>query len=308
MTTGKVTSISTDWRGDTLAASVSAPTSLLQVYSTVDFDEDGGWLVLADSVPLQYVSVDEDAATVQLATAVPATYEDGVPVVVWDPTVADGGAAVVEYVAQVELSNDAGTVEAILPHALIPTSGTDYLIGASVRLDDEDTPEVVEVLGRQPVLDRSGLRTALVSLTLPANQTIPNTTTVTVTGWGGTTGTIGGGYYRRVMPDVTVRGGADGVDIAVPGVYLIIATIDWANNSSGGRTSNMVITRGGTEIDTTQAAGAPAPGGRSTQQVSRLFVAQGNETVKMTVSQSSGGALDLRTVFTSLQVFQVAVG
>lgn len=83
-------------------------------------------------------------------------------------------------------------------------------------------------------------------------------------------------------------------------------TIDWANNTSGGRTVNLILERSGVDVDETQSAGSPAPGGRSTQQVSRLFVAEGNEKVRVDVSQASGGSLDVRSVLTSLQVMRVA--
>lgn len=308
MSTGVVTAITTDWRGDTLAADVLSGATVLPVSSVVDFDEGGGWLVVGDSAPIEYLTVDEDANTVTLAGAVGAAYELGLPVNLWDPSVDGGGAQVVEYVATVELHDGAGSPEAVIPHDTIPTSGTDLLIGATVRIAEDEVGEwyVEKVIGREAVIDQASLQTPLISLALPSNQTIPSGPETVVTGWGGVAGTIGGrfgGYTGRLV----IRTGADGVDITSPGAYLAILTIDWANNTSGGRTANLVLSRGGVTVDTTQAAAPPNPNGRSTQQVSRLFVAEGNETLKATVAHSAGANLDVKTALTNLQVLQVAV-
>lgn len=129
--------------------------------------------------------------------------------------------------------------------------------------------------------------------------------TETLTGWTDSPGTKGGLFgwgndYLGPRPD------GEGVDIYAPGAYLVIATVDWANNTSGGRTANLVLSRGGVDVETTQVAGSPAPGGRSTQQVQRLFVAEGNETVRVTAVQSSGGSLVVRADLSSLQVLRMA--
>lgn len=307
MSTGVVTAITTDWRGDTLAADVSSGATVLPVSSVVDFDEDGGWLVVGDSAPKAYLTVDEDANTVTLAGAVGAAYELGLPVDIWDPTVTGGGAKVVEYVATVELHDNTGSPDAVIPHDTIPTSGTELLIGATVRIAEDAGGDwyVAKVVGRTPVVNQTFVEAPMVSLTKAADQAVADSTTVTITSWTASPGTKEG-FFGWGNEHMAPRSDFSGVDILSPGAYLVIATVDWANNTSGGRTSNLVLSRAGVDVETTQVAGAPAPGGRSTQQVQRLFVAEGNEAVKVTVSQSSGGSLNVRANLTSLQVLRVS--
>jgi hypothetical protein len=111
MTSGRIQSIDPDWRGDTLAADVDAADTVLTVTDTADFDEDATsdrWLVIADSAPIAYSDVDDDAGTVTLATPAGADYEAGLPVNVWDPTVCPDGAKVLQYEATV--MTDRGSV------------------------------------------------------------------------------------------------------------------------------------------------------------------------------------------------------
>lgn len=152
MTTGKVTSITTDWRGDTVRTGYAGIDVFVPVYSTVDFDEAGGWLVIGDSEPLRYVGINEDEPWVVLEALTAVTYEEGTPVIVWDPTVGRSGAQVVEYVATVE--TDTGPVDAVVPHGLIPVSSVENLIGASVRVaeDSDGDWHLDEVFGRDASL------------------------------------------------------------------------------------------------------------------------------------------------------------
>jgi hypothetical protein len=152
---GTVESVTTDWRGDTLAAPVLLLDTVLEVDDTTDFDEEqGGWLTIADADPVAYTTVDHDAATVTLAAPSAAAYEAGDPVVIWDPSVPPSGAKVVEYVASV--MTDHGPLEAVLSHELIPTAGVDSLVGASVTLaEGDDDWYIGRVPGREPVLDGS---------------------------------------------------------------------------------------------------------------------------------------------------------
>lgn len=159
MTSGTVVAISQDWRGDTLAADAATTDTELQVAEAVDFDEDGGWLVVGEGDPLEYLSVDdpEDGtpATLTLASPLDEDLEAGLPVVLWDPTVPGGGSRVVEYVAAVQLSEDAGVPDAVIPHEQIPVAGIENLIGASVSIEEDDEGEwwVAYVHGREPVID-----------------------------------------------------------------------------------------------------------------------------------------------------------
>lgn len=181
MTTGIVTSITQDWRGDTLAVDAAAAATELQVADGVDFDEDGGWLVVGDADPIEYTALEdpEDGtpAALTLADPLPDAVEAGLPVVVWDPTVPGGGSRVVEYVAAVQLSEDAGSPDAVIPHQLIPTSGVGNLIGASVRIleTDDDEWEVDTVLGREPVVDGSKIDPDTLPPAEPAEPPLPAT-------------------------------------------------------------------------------------------------------------------------------------
>lgn len=154
---GVVTSVSPDWRGSALAAATLATDTVLSVVDAADFDEDGGWLVVADvDTPVEYVAVDEDADTVTLAAAIGTAYEADEPVVVWDPTVEGGGARVREDIAEVMLPDAEQPVFAVVKHEQIPTAGVYSLVGATVVLEEEDDDEtsdwyVLSVLGRVTV-------------------------------------------------------------------------------------------------------------------------------------------------------------
>lgn len=159
--TGVVLSVSPDWRGSALAVATTATDTVLSPVDAVDFDEDGGWLVIADdTTPRQYLSADLDADTVTLAEAVGDVFEADLPVVVWDPTTPGGGSRVVEYVALVDLDGEAGAADATIDHERIPTAGgVDFLLGATVVLEeadeDDEAPEwlVVQVVGREAAVD-----------------------------------------------------------------------------------------------------------------------------------------------------------
>lgn len=179
MTSGTVVAISQDWRGDTLAADAAAAATELQVAEAVDFDEDGGWLVVGESDPLEYLSVtdpeDGTPATLTLADPLEEDLEAGLPVVLWDPSVPGGGSRVVEYLASVQLSEDAGVTDAVIPHEQIPVAGIENLIGASVSIEEDDEGEwwVAYVHGREPVVD--GGKIDPTTLPPPADPELPVT-------------------------------------------------------------------------------------------------------------------------------------
>lgn len=161
MTSGRIQSIDPDWRGDTLAADVDAADTVLTVKDTADFDEEETserWLVIADSDPIAYNDVDDDAGTVTLATPAGADYEAGLPVNVWDPTVAPDGAKVLQYEATV--MTDRGPVTATLDIEKIPFGRADLLVGASVALEETDQGEwfVSKVYAREAVNDATVTR------------------------------------------------------------------------------------------------------------------------------------------------------
>jgi hypothetical protein len=304
MTAGRIEAITPDYRGDTLRAALIASDTEIALVDVTDFDEDGGWLVIGDSDPIAYLSVDDDANTVTLAAAVGAAYEEGLPVDIWDPTVPPEGAKLVEYVAAVDI--DRGVVpDVVIPHAVIPVSGVDNLIGASVALEQGDSDDwfVEQVYGREPSVDQSYIATPVLSIDLAANQSIPHATTTVLTGWEAADGT-NGGYFGDPMPDVTFD--TDSVGITVPGAYIAIATVDWALNTSGSRQAMIRIYRGGVLVDETKVSYPPVDSGESRLQVSRIFVAQGDEEIQVYVRQGSGVSLAAQSGLTNVQVARFA--
>jgi hypothetical protein len=177
VTSGRVTTITPDRRGDTLLTATGTGTTVLEVEDTTDFDEDGGWLVIADSAPIAYTGLDDDAGTVDLAAPVGAVFEAGLPIDLWDPTVPPTGAKVVEYVASVDVGH--GVVPGVtIPHELIPAAGVDNLIDASVALDEDDDAAwyIAQVFGREPSIDLSYADASTLDVdalpALPGAQTI----------------------------------------------------------------------------------------------------------------------------------------
>lgn len=203
MTTGVITSEpSPDWRGSTLAADAASGATVLSVDDTIDFDDDDTrtrWLVVGESAPLEYVALDDEADTVTLAAPTTEAFEAGLPVVLWDPTVAGGGAKVVEYLAPVRLSDDSGTVDAVVPHELIPLNGIANLVGAQVGLFEDDGEWYVgQVYGREAVLDGSSIDPdTLPIVTEPPTDGLAPTVATTVTALGG----IGSMFYRWTAVD-----------------------------------------------------------------------------------------------------------
>lgn len=177
MTSGIVDAIAQDWRGDTLAVDAATTDLELLVDDAVDFDEDGGWLVVGEGDPLEYLSItdpeDGTPATITLADPLTEDLEAGLPVVLWDPTVPGGGSRVVEYVAAVRLSEDAGVADAVIPHEQIPVAGVENLIGATVSIEEDDEGEwwVAYVHGREPVID--GAKIDPTTLPDPSGPTEP---------------------------------------------------------------------------------------------------------------------------------------
>lgn len=295
--------------GSQATAAVAVGGTVIPVKNLNNFLDAGGRCQIGESDETTAKSysytLDETTSSLILSSALTVAVEEGQPIY----SLSDNDRDESLLRALIRLDDDGDPIPATLASGLrLEDLDAALLAGTEVTLESTDEGWRIVALDYElPAINRAVLRTPLISLTLSANQSIPDSTPNTLlTGWGGAAGTKAG-LYGRFRNEIMVRGGSDGVDITVPGAYLIIATVDWTSNSSGGRTSNLSIERGGVEVDATQSAGPPAPGGRSTQQVSRLFVAEGNETVKVTVSQSSGASLNVRTVFTSLQVMQVAM-
>lgn len=155
MNSGTITTVDPDRRGGTLKTGTVPASESIGLEDATDFDEDGGWLVIADGEPLQYTGLDDESNIVYLAGIAGGTYEAGLPVDIWDPTVAPAGARMVEYLATVQ--TDDGQLKALVPHELIPAAGVENLEGAACELSqtEEGSWYVSQVLGREMVLDLS---------------------------------------------------------------------------------------------------------------------------------------------------------
>lgn len=227
MNSGVILSLDVDWLGDSLTADAASTDVVLQVNSALDFDEDFDeprWLVLAgETTPREYVAVDMDANTVTLAAAVGGTgLEAGLPVVLWDPNVENGGARSLEYVANVRLSDGSGEVPCTLPSELVPQAGTDALVGASVTVD-EDSLTIAEVHGREPKVDLTFGYMPSFAAFVAADVTIPDATWTTVTAW------------TAVKMDRTSLGFDGFLTALVDGEYDIRFGATFASNSVGNR-------------------------------------------------------------------------
>lgn len=172
MTTGVVTSVTPRSSGGTLSAAVSAGAFVLPLNDAADFDEEfleQRWLVIGDeTTPREYVAVANDESaqeSVTLAVAVSSSYEAGLPVTPWDPTVEAEDKRAVEFLASVRLDGQDGTVGAVIPHALVPLAGVYSLEGAQVAVDEDDDGDwfVSQVFGRQAVVDPAVLDQAKLS-------------------------------------------------------------------------------------------------------------------------------------------------
>lgn len=252
---GVVTSVSPDWRGSALAAATLATDTVLSVVDAADFDEDGGWLVVADvDTPVEYLTVDEDADTITLAAAIGTAYEADEPVVVWDPTVEGGGARVREDIAEVMLPDAEQPVFAVVKHEQIPTAGVYSLVGATVVLEDEDGDDetadwyVLSVLGREANVDPDRVATPFFRAYLGANKTIPNNTDTILDGWVVTDNT---GF---VNPAPGYR------TIYREGLYLIAGGQRWATAPTNRKAAGPSVLRANGTTETLWRDGRPNTG------------------------------------------------
>lgn len=296
MTVGVVSDTTTDWRGSTLSAGTSVGTVVLAVEETVDFDEDGGWLVVGDSAPKQYLTCDEDAATVTLAAAVGAVFEAGEPVNIWDPSVSGGGAQVVEYVATVDLADDSGAVDAVIPHSMIPTSGIDYLVGASARLAEADDGEwyVGEVLGRDVRVDPGSIGSPMFRAQLLADVQIAHNIQSRIVDWDVSLFDFSAYNFINAFGELQVLS---------DGTYLVTVVIKWVNNTSGRRSVKLITSFAGADREEVDISTGVADNGSSTLTVSVPVDMVALSSIRAEVLQTSGAALGVKGDAAGTQTF-----
>ncbi len=139
------------WFEGTLPAvgPADAGATSITVADAVDFDEDGGTLLIGDE-KIDYTGIDDDTDTIHLATPLAATWPEGERVTLWPPAF--------EKYAQVMIGDTGEAIQAVVPHDLwdkildgIRADGAGEVV--TVNLDDYDDFTIVEVEGMEPEVD-----------------------------------------------------------------------------------------------------------------------------------------------------------
>lgn len=155
--TGRVSAVTAEPLGDELAEAATAGASFVTVDDAADFNEDGGFVLIAEQV-LEYETVDDETGVLTFADSVvlDADADAGDRVDLWDP---EAGSVSMEWVAYVVVEGSAlaeDTVEAVIEHALIPflPEGIRQTQGEGVTLSwIGDELFVTNILGKTPLFD-----------------------------------------------------------------------------------------------------------------------------------------------------------
>lgn len=147
---GVVAGVYANELGDKVAVAPTVPTSTLQVYDVVDFDEDGGWLRLNGAI-LAYTTVDDDTSTITLVTPLLVTTAVDSVVDVWDMENAQP-ATIYKAVIDGFDGFDGKPVEAIVPqgvaHSLATTMRDGKGESVTISRDEGGELTVSSVNGR----------------------------------------------------------------------------------------------------------------------------------------------------------------
>lgn len=164
---GHVTNVSREVYGDQLAIAATTSDLVLTVIDTADFDEDGGTVRLDDGTNSgagtlrEYTSITDDPPTITLTAGPAVALDAGTRVDVWDT---DADDAVVEYVADVVDDITGDLVQATVEHTLVSLLHAVVRAGVAesvvCRGDRDGRWNVMEVLGRVPVIDGTTYQTA----------------------------------------------------------------------------------------------------------------------------------------------------
>lgn len=147
---GVIVEVSEVTLGNEFAVDVAAGVLAVSLDDAVDFNEDGGTLIIDDAELVDYVSANLDEDTIELATPLQASYLAGDSVKVYPEAR--------ERVALVRLDVDGEAIEARVPHALYDK------IAEGVRGEDSESVSLVldgdewvidDVLGQEPFVDGS---------------------------------------------------------------------------------------------------------------------------------------------------------
>jgi len=154
---GVVVSVAQYPYGGELLEDAPIGATVLPLVDAVDFNEDGGTLLLGTET-LGYTSADLEDDTITLTTPTAVAHLAGDEVLVFPYTV--------ERLAEVELDPDGESVEARVPHGLydrIP-EGTRDISEAVALSDDSGDWVITDVLGQEPVVDGSFIDSETVEL------------------------------------------------------------------------------------------------------------------------------------------------
>lgn len=158
---GHIVAVTVDTHGDELTTAATAGATILQVIDTADFDETGGWLRVGGvgGELVEYVTIDDAAATITLTTALTTAADVAARVDVWDPDTGLAGDVVVEYVADVVDDTTGDQIQATVDHTLADRLDDTVRpgIGESVvcTLDTDGVWAVTQILGKSPVIDQA---------------------------------------------------------------------------------------------------------------------------------------------------------
>lgn len=159
---GNVVEVEETIAGGELTADANPGATVLQLNTVLDFNEDGGTLIVGDAEVIDYLATDPDAATVTLVAGLASPALAGDPVSPYP--------LIVERVALVDLDDDGDGISARVPHALFERlpEGSRSDDREAVTITRDGSAWVVEdVLGREPLIDASFIDVT----TLPAPST-----------------------------------------------------------------------------------------------------------------------------------------
>lgn len=139
----------------------------------------------------------------------------------------------------------------------------------------------------------TGFHSATVKLTRSAVQSIPNNTATAVV-W--TVETFDNGLQHAAS--------SAGVTITRAGWYHATASIYWLQNVTGVRTSQILLNGGAIAGGTVSG---PTASNDFTQLAHTAVYCEPGDTLRVEVTQTSGGALDVRTEFSSFTVMPLRV-
>jgi hypothetical protein len=308
VTTGVIANEPTpDWRGTTLTVDATTGATTLTVDETIDLDDDTTrtrWLVVGESEPLEYV--DFSSTTVTLAEETLEDYEAGLPVVLWDPT---AGAKVIEYLAPVRLSDGSGTVDAVIPHELIPLNGVANLVGASVSLTEDGGEWYIgQVFARTAVVNSTSIDTPYARAYLGSTITIATAVNRLLSGW-----TVAESSGIELVDGVLTD---SAFAVTSPGAYLVIGTVAYESDGSGNGARNAYLTTFEADdptVTTTvgEVAYGTGSGGAAQIQVQGLVIVTdpASTRIALTARQTSGIDLDVEAsgaVGTRIEIVRIA--